>query len=489
MSQVHDRAKRGIKLLMGRQVILQLLTFGGGVVLARVLGPTQFGLYAIASFLVNTFALFGDFGLAGSLIQRKEELTDIDLRIAFTMQQALTTTIVIVLMLLSPWLVHFYPKAPADTVWLIRALALNLYLTSWRTMSAMQLERHLHYDQLAKIEVVESLTYQAAAVGLAVTGHGVWSFAYAVLASGIVGTVLVYAASPWKIRFAYDRAIADRILRFGIPFQVQAIVSAVGGWVTPIVVGGLIGPIGVGFVTWASSNGKKPTILVNNVMRVAFPHFSRIQDDRDEVVRTITRYLTWLLIPCGFWFAAITVSSPLLVRIIYTSKWTPAVPCLIVYASSVAIDTINWVLAVSLQSLGLVGLTSRLTIIRNVMSIALGAGLVFVMGIIGVPIAFLVAGIVILPWMIWGLGKGRMSQVVLPQLWILAPTGISIVAGWLALEIPMPRIASAIVSLVVVTATYVGLAILIGPASVKARARNTGFTVLKALGAVGAPAE
>ena len=115
MSDVHAKAKQGIKLLMGRQVAIQILTFAGGVVLARILGPSQFGLYIISLFLVNTFALLGDFGLAASFVQRKNDLTDRDLQVGFTLQQLLTSVVVVVILVSAPWLVHLYPKAPPQT--------------------------------------------------------------------------------------------------------------------------------------------------------------------------------------------------------------------------------------------------------------------------------------------------------------------------------------------------------------------------------------
>src|SRR5438552_3939514 len=112
MKDVHLRAKRGITLLMARQVVLQVLTFIGGVVLARTLDPLQFGLYAIATFLVSTCSLLGDFGLAPSIIQRKTDLSQEDLQVGFTLQQAITTTVVLALFFAAPWLVSLYPKAP-----------------------------------------------------------------------------------------------------------------------------------------------------------------------------------------------------------------------------------------------------------------------------------------------------------------------------------------------------------------------------------------
>ena len=92
---VHKQAKKGIRVLMIRQGVLLVLTFAGGVILARVLDPADFGLFGITTFLVNLLALFGDCGLAPSLIQRKKDLTDRDLQVGFTVQQALVTLVVL----------------------------------------------------------------------------------------------------------------------------------------------------------------------------------------------------------------------------------------------------------------------------------------------------------------------------------------------------------------------------------------------------------
>ena len=53
-------ARRGMRQLFTRQVVTTLVTFAGGAVLARALNPADFGTYAIATFIVNVFMIFGD---------------------------------------------------------------------------------------------------------------------------------------------------------------------------------------------------------------------------------------------------------------------------------------------------------------------------------------------------------------------------------------------------------------------------------------------
>lgn len=429
MQDVHVRAKQGIKLLVGRQVLLQILTFGGGVILARVLDPAEFGLYAIATFLVGAFALFGDFGLAPSFIQRKEELTELDLRVGFTLQQILITVIVAVLFIAAPWLASLYPKAPPETAWLVRGTAFSLYLTSWRSMSALQLERQMRYERLAWIEVIESVSYQAITVALAVWGYGVWSLVGAALGRGFIGAILVYTLMPWRIRFAMDKTIASAILRFGIPFQIQSFANQAGAWITPALVGSLIGPQAVGFLTWASSNGKKPLILVDSVMRIAFPHFARLQHDRAEVERTLIRYLTVLLLPSGLWFALLSVSGSSLVKWVYTDKWLPAVPALVLSAAVLVFDVLSWVVAMALNGVGLTGFTTRVVALRTVLFLLIGVPFVFAAGFNGVPLAYLIASAFTVPWLVGGLGRGAFIRVLTPLFWIVIPVIVSIGLG------------------------------------------------------------
>ncbi len=73
MREVHESAKRGIRLLLARQLFTQLLAFAASVVLARRLDPADFGLFGISVFFVNALATLGDLGLKAALIQRAGE--------------------------------------------------------------------------------------------------------------------------------------------------------------------------------------------------------------------------------------------------------------------------------------------------------------------------------------------------------------------------------------------------------------------------------
>lgn len=437
MTEIHAKAKRALKLMMGRQIAMQVITFVGGVVIARTLGPSEFGLYVISLFVVSTCAMIGDFGLAPSFIQRKKDLAEAEIQVGFTLQQIITTILVLVLLFAArPLQRAIYPDAPR-TVWLIRALCFNLYLTSWRTMSALQLERHLKYDRLARIEVLEMLTYQVLAVTLALLGAGTWSYIVAVLAQGVLGTTLIYLAAPWRVRLRFDRKIAWELIRYAVPFQFQIVLNSLGGWVTPLIVGRQLGPGPVGYLTWASSNGRKPMLITETVTRVAFPHFSRIQDDPEEVERTITRYLSILLLIAGLWFVGIFGTTPAIVALIYKPKWVPAVPALILFAASLGLDMVSMLVCVTLNSIGRMAATTKMVAVRSALNIVMAILLVYLLGrergYNGVAIAYLLSSCLTVPWLIRAFGPGALRRLCETLAWILVPVGAGMVAAEVAL--------------------------------------------------------
>src|SRR4051812_24775958 len=77
------RARFGIVLLAGRTAVVQVGVLVGQVVMARLLDPADFGLYAICAFALSFFAFFGDGGLGGALIQKQEAPTAAELSTAF----------------------------------------------------------------------------------------------------------------------------------------------------------------------------------------------------------------------------------------------------------------------------------------------------------------------------------------------------------------------------------------------------------------------
>src|SRR3989339_1004766 len=109
IDNIKAKAFKGVFTLTFRRLILKIIDTAGVIVLARALSQDVFGVFGIISFVVFTFlAFFSDIGFGAALIQKKEELTQDDLRTTFTIQQTLVTLLLLAAWLLSPAISGFY---------------------------------------------------------------------------------------------------------------------------------------------------------------------------------------------------------------------------------------------------------------------------------------------------------------------------------------------------------------------------------------------
>jgi O-antigen/teichoic acid export membrane protein len=141
------------------------------------------------------------------------------------------------------------------------------------------------------------------------------------------------------------------------------------------------------------------------------------------------RYLTYLLLAAGMWLAAVIVAAPPVVRLIYTEKWEPGLPALAIYSLALVPDVFSWTLSMTLNGLGRVGYATTVTGARNVIFIAATFPLLLRFGYNGVPLAYLLAGLVSVPLYVAGYGSGATRRLLRPLAWILAPVAAGIAAG------------------------------------------------------------
>ena len=461
--EIHRRAQRSLWVVLSRQGIRSLLTFGSGIVLARTLAPADFGVFAIAAFVVVFARLLADVGLPAALIQRFETLGERDLQTAFTIQQVTATVVFALLWPAAAHLPAIYPKAPPDIVGLVRLLSADLYLTSWCRPSEALLERSLRYARLAPIDVMGAVVYGGIAIALALGGFGVWSFPVACLSASCTRLVLLYRAAPWRIRFAFDRTSARALLTAGFPLQVGRVVAEAQYWITPTLVAGMIGPTAAGLLQWAAGNGRKPLDVLEYFARVSLPHFSRLQHDEAEVERTLTRYVSVFVLACGLWLVVLAIAGSDLVVFVYTERWLPAVPAMVLFAGVGLLVAVRVIVSAALAGLGRTMVVARVSVATALATLAASVPLVLWLGPIGVPLGQIVGAAGILPFLIGGIGGGTMARVLAAARPVLLPMAAAIPVGLLAHRAPFDPMLRGLLTAGTMTLTYLAVVWWSGP--------------------------
>lgn len=384
IAAVTKRSIHGVFALVTRTFIVQAITFIVNFLLTIYLSPSIFGVYFVVTAILAFLVYFSDIGLAAALIQKKEAITEEDLRTTFTIQQAMVITVVIVALAASPSVGKFY-KLNAQGLLLFQSLVVAFFLSSLKTIPSILLERNLHFEKIVIPEIVETIFFNGIALILAIKGFGIESFTWAVLARGITGVITIYIISPWKIRFGFSMTEAKKLLSFGIPFQLNSFLALLKDDLMIAYVGKVLPLAQVGYIGFAQKWSVAPLqLIMENIVRITFPSYSRLQHNKDTLAKAIEKSLfalTLILFPV---FVGLITLSPLFVAIIPKyQKWGPALLSLGFFSISSAVAAISTPLTNALNAIGKIKVSLYLMVMWTVLTWVLSPLSIFLFGFNG----------------------------------------------------------------------------------------------------------
>lgn len=384
--EVRRLAVKGIGAVLVRTMSLRALTFAGNILLARILDPRSFGLFAVVNFVVLIAAFLADMGMGAALVQRKERLTEEDLRTAFTIAFVVDSLVMAGLLLLAPLLVSIYNLEPqyANAV---RVMAATVLVSTFAVVPAIQLERNLRFKELANADLIAQVVYVATAVSLAAAGLHVSAFVIASVVSRVLHTAIVNVVSPWRPRFAVDRPRLRSILSFGVPYQLNGLVLQLKDNFVPTFVAFAAGVQAVGYINWAVGLATNALFLLAVVSRVTFPTYARLQHDLPALKDSVEKSIKWIsatVFPAVFMLAALAHQ---IVRFLYGPKWAPGLISFYLLCIPVLASSYSTVMVSALHGLGRAKVVLKLSVIWAIAGWALAVPMTIWIGYNGFALA------------------------------------------------------------------------------------------------------
>jgi PST family polysaccharide transporter len=343
--QFKTLALRSVGWLAAKRILSQLLLTGANLILVRLLFPSDFGAFAIIMFIVTLSWVFADLGLGRALVQRREEPTPVLLRSVWWTQVGLGILVALALSFLAPIILSYYKgQLPMrEVVGWLRWLAVSQILVNMTIVSAALLERRLAYGRVLVGEILGLLATQALTLVLAYGGFGVGSFVFGVIVGRVVSLISFFLLSPWSWGVGWEWGRLKELLSFGLPFQMSGWIGMLNGAVVPVFVGRFpgpgtwSGPEAVGFVTWASGVAAISAAVAGIIEQVLFPLMSRLQGDPALAGRFFRRSLRVVSVATLGSVSLLLALAPEVTRIIYTARWLPGLPSLMLATFQVAL--------------------------------------------------------------------------------------------------------------------------------------------------------
>lgn len=330
MGELKKQTVSSVKWLVGSSFLQKAISVGTTVILARILNPSIFGLYALAFVAIDALGLFKSMGFDSALIQRKDDVEKAA-NTAFFIIPIMGISLYLILSISAPLIGKFLNNQ--EVVGVIRALGIIFVISCFGRVPAAFLEKNMQFKKVSFIEVSTGIIFSTSAIIFAILGMGVWSLVIAYILKTINLNILTFIFSKWRPKLEFDKKIALEMFHFGKFLFLGGIVWFLKMNLDNLLVGRLLGVTALGLYAIAFNiTNFGADYFGGRVYRVIFPAFSKIQSDKDDLKQAFLKTTKIISIFAFPFCVGLFLLGDELIRIIYGSKWIAAIPVLKVLA-------------------------------------------------------------------------------------------------------------------------------------------------------------
>lgn len=328
------RTVRGVAINASFLLIVEAVALAQGLIVARVLGPEQVGLYGIVSITATTLIALKRVGIDEAFVQQDEQNQEEEFQRAFTLELGLALVFALLIVIAAPIVAAAYDESELLPLTLAVAylpIAFALQAPLWIFF------RRMDFMRQRSLQAVVPLTTFAVTVPLVIAGVGVWSLVIGAFAGNLASAILAIWVSPYRLAIRYDRAALRRYLAFSWPVFVVTVcglLMAQGQIFAFDLEGGLEA---TGFVALAVALTRYADRADTVISPAIYPAVCAVRDQ----TKTLERLFTSAARASAIWslaFGALFVLfAPDLVHFVLGDEWDGAVPLLQGLAASGAL--------------------------------------------------------------------------------------------------------------------------------------------------------
>ncbi|RCW76544.1 oligosaccharide flippase family protein [Pseudorhodoferax soli] len=315
-----------------------VVQFAVSIVLARLLTPEEVGVYSITIVLVNIAHVFREFGVSAYL-QREKDLTREKIRSAMGVAYTTTWFIAALIFCSSGYVADYYGYPTVQPV--MQVLALSFLFIPFSSIVLALLVRNYDATKIAWATGCGTLAYATTCLGLAYSGFGTMSLAWANLAN-ILATGLAYLPMrprdlPWRPSLKNSREVA----KFGGGALLANLIKNFNLALPDLLLGKLGGAQQVGLVSRANSTVNIFLYVAGSAINFGSQaYLAKAYHEKQPLAPMLNRSASLIT---GIGWPILTATAILgseIVTTLYGSAWIDAVPAIAPLSIAAAIGLI-----------------------------------------------------------------------------------------------------------------------------------------------------
>lgn len=311
----------GLRWVTYARIVGEIVTLASMVVLARLIPPAAFGVFAVVVIAQELARIVPSEGVGSALVQRRG-IVHRHLEGGLLMSLGMGAALAAVVLVLAHFVVR--PVFGDETADLMMLASPCFFLSSLGTVPTAVLRRRLDFARLSVIDVANTLSRTGATVALALAGLDASALVFGYLVGLAVGVVLACAFAPPPLPRWRRREMAE-LLPYGGPATLASLAWTGFRNGDYAIIGATLGPAQAGLYWRAYQLSVEYQKKISSVMsHMAFPVLARTAG-REEMLalrHRMVQTLTVILFPA---LTLLVVLAPELIPWLFGARWEPAV--------------------------------------------------------------------------------------------------------------------------------------------------------------------
>lgn len=369
MGELKDKAISGVKWNAIGRFSTQGVNFIIGLILARLLSPSDYGVVGMVGIFFAIAQTFIDSGFGSALI-RKNDCTDTDYSTAFYFNVIVGLVCCILLWIASPFIADFFNTPILKD--LVKVMSLNMFVSSFAIVHGTKLTHAVDFKSQSIVNLLTAVLSGTMGIFMAYKGFGVWSLVFQQLIATVLRVVLLVAITKWFPKRLFSKASFKYLFNFGSKILTASILHTIYANMTTLIIGKFYTAKDLGYYSRGESLATYPSTNITGILQsVTYPVLSKIQDDDEHLIQSYRKLIsmTSLVIFFGMFLLA-ALAKPLIVTLL-TDKWLDAVIYLQIFCFAYMFDHICALNLNILYVKGYSNLVLKLEVIKKTISISM----------------------------------------------------------------------------------------------------------------------
>jgi|UniRef100_UPI003079CA50 teichuronic acid exporter len=321
-SSLKNKAAKGVIWSALERFSVQGIQFVLGIIIARLVAPSEYGLIAMLNIFLAVAQSFIDSGFSNALIQKKNR-TETDCSTVFYFNIVVAIGLYSILYVSSPYIAGFYKEPLLETI--TKWVGINIIVSAFSIVQRARLSIRLDFKTQAKASLIAVCCSGIIGVSLAYNDFGVWALVIQALLNNVINTILLWIFARWIPQNTFSYTSFKQLFSFGSKLMLSGFLHVIYANLYSLVIGRKYSATDVGYYNRMASIAQYPSInIVSIITRAIYPIQCSIQDEPEKLSTTFHQYLRmacYIVFPL---MVGLSVIAEPLVKLLLTDKWLPA---------------------------------------------------------------------------------------------------------------------------------------------------------------------